>query len=84
MKTKCAPSRTEAGLQVERASPHIQTPRRILRFSQVSDRVGLSRSTIWRMTRNHEFPANVRLTSGHAVGWIEDQVDAWLRQRCRE
>lgn len=41
---------------------------------------GLSRSTIWRMTRRGEFPSPVSLSPGR-VGYRRDEVEAWLRSR---
>ena len=51
-----------------------------LRFSEVRRRVGLSRSTIWRLERRGLFVKRRRL-SANAVGWPEDEIEAWLRAR---
>ena len=84
MKTKCVNSKNRQGrAEVEPGRPTTATPRRMLRFPEVRQRVGLSRSTTWRLIRKGEFPANIRLTRS-AVGWREDEVDAWLRNRCGE
>ena len=55
-------------------------PIRVLRFRAVRDRTGLSRSTIWRLERRGVFPQHRRI-SINAVGWIEDEVEAWIRSR---
>ena len=83
MKTTCAKTKDPARAVRHPQTPSAETPPRILRFPEVRRRVGLSRSTMWRLIRRGEFPANIRLTDS-AVGWREDQVDAWLRQRCGE
>src|SRR5439155_10050959 len=53
---------------------------RILRPREVFVRVGLSRTTIWRLVRNGAFPAPRRL-SANAVGWRASEVDAWIASR---
>jgi prophage regulatory protein len=53
---------------------------RMIRFPTVRDRTGLSRSTIWRLERQGEFPRHRRI-SPNAVGWLEHEVDAWIMRR---
>ncbi|MFN7984137.1 MAG: AlpA family phage regulatory protein [Vicinamibacterales bacterium] len=53
-------------------------PTRVLRFEAVRDRTGLSRSTIWRLERRGTFPMHRRI-SLNAVGWLEEEVDQWIR-----
>src|SRR5687767_10834952 len=53
---------------------------RLLRFPAVRARTGLSRSTIWRLEQTAAFPRHVRL-SPNAVGWLEDEVAGWIRQK---
>lgn len=55
---------------------------RLLRIDEVTSRVGLSRTTIWRREREGEFPARVKL-SGNAVAWREDEVEEWIEGRPR-
>ncbi len=53
---------------------------KILRLPSVKTVTGLSRSTIYLRVSEGSFPAPVSL-GGRAVGWIEAEVDAWLKQR---
>ena len=53
---------------------------RFLRFPEVAKRVGLSRSSVWRLQRAGQFPQHRRL-SPNTVGWWEPDVEAWLRAR---
>ena len=53
---------------------------RVLRIAAVKDRVGLSRTSIWRLERKGLFPRRRQL-SANAVGWSEEEVDDWLRSR---
>ena len=54
---------------------------KILRRKEVEFRTGLSRSTIYARIKNGTFPASVALGSPYAVGWIESEVDEWLRHQ---
>ena len=49
--------------------------RRLLRTKQVLDRMGWSRTTLWRRVRAGEFPAPVK-TGLNSNGWYDDEVDA--------
>ena len=53
---------------------------RFLRLPEVLARTGLSRSTIYVRLDQGRFPRPVSL-GGRAVGWIEAEVDEWIRQR---
>ena len=52
---------------------------RFLRLPEVLARTGLSRSTIYVRLDQGRFPRPVSL-GGRAVGWIEAEVDEWIRQ----
>ncbi len=53
---------------------------RMLRFPEVSKRVGLGRSSIWSMVKAQQFPKPHRLSAG-AVGWLDFEIDEWVRTR---
>ena len=57
-------------------------PLKFLRFSAVRERTGLSRSTIWRLERQGEFPKHRRI-SANAVGWLEQEVNEWVLWRVK-
>jgi prophage regulatory protein len=52
----------------------------ILRLPAVKASVGLSRSTIYLRIAEGTFPKPVSL-GGRAVGWLQAEVDAWMKQR---
>jgi prophage regulatory protein len=52
----------------------------ILRLPAVKARVGLSRSAIYLAVSRAEFPPPVQLGS-RAVGWLESEIDEWIRER---
>ena len=50
---------------------------RILRIKEVTEMIGLSRTTIWRMERKGEFPTRVQLGVG-SVGWRASELERWI------
>ena len=55
-------------------------PLRFLRFLAVRARTGLSRTTIWRLERQGDFPRHRRI-SRNAVAWAEHEVADWIRSK---
>jgi len=51
-------------------------PGKFLNFKQVSDRVSLSRSPLYRRIREGKFPKPVKL--GGMSRWVESEIDAWM------
>ena len=60
--------------------PVLVPPLKLLRFEAVQERIGLSRSTIWRLERRGQFPKHRRI-SANAVAWVEDELVAWIRAK---
>ena len=58
----------------------MEAPIRIVRLPHVQARTGLSRSTIYVRLAEGSFPKPVQL-GARAVGWIESEVDEWIRQQ---
>ena len=58
----------------------MEVPIRIVRLPAVQARTGLGRSTIYVRLAEGSFPRPVQL-GARAVGWIEEVVDEWIRQR---
>lgn len=65
----------------------LQAALTILRRRDLEARLKLSRSTIYDKINpssqryDATFPKPIRLGNGSAVGWIEDEVESWLRSR---
>jgi prophage regulatory protein len=55
---------------------------KILRKPGLLAKVGLNYVTIWRHTREGNFPQPIQL-GPNSVGWIEEEVDAWIASRRR-
>ena len=56
---------------------------RFIRRPAVENRTGLSRSTIYLLMQNGQFPKPVCI-GGRAVAWPEADVEAWLNARLAE
>jgi prophage regulatory protein len=69
-------------LETNARMPSSAVPLRLLRFGDVRQRTGLSRSTIWRMERSGSFPSRVKV-SVNVVAWREDEVSEWIASRVR-
>jgi predicted DNA-binding transcriptional regulator AlpA len=61
-----------------------QVVRRILRKPETSSRTGYSSAHLCYLERRGKFPRRVKLQPNGAVGWFEDEVDAWLEARAAE
>lgn len=53
---------------------------RILREDAVARLTGLSRWTRWRMIKDGEFPASIKV-GARAHGWFEHEISTWLKER---
>lgn len=68
------------------AQPEVQqdasraTPIRMLRLSQVAAITGLSKTKIYQLQIQGDFPMRVQL-SPRRVAWVESEVQAWLAAR---
>lgn len=54
--------------------------RRVLRLPEVISKTGLSRTTLYTMSKTGQFPLSISL-GGKAMGWIEAEIDAWIEDR---
>jgi prophage regulatory protein len=55
---------------------------KFLRRNEVCERTGLSYPTIWRRERAGAFPAR-RSLGPNSVGWLEHEVDKWIKSRTK-
>jgi prophage regulatory protein len=54
-----------------------------MKIDDVSDVTGLARSTIYKYIGEGNFPDSVPL-GGRSVGWVESEVQGWIRERIEE
>ena len=57
-------------------------PSRLLRLSEVIERVGLGKSAIYARIRAKSFPRHVDL--GGVSVWVESEIDGWIAARIAE
>jgi prophage regulatory protein len=55
---------------------------RFLRLSEVRNRVGYGRATIYRLMTAGQFPCSFSL-GARAVAWLESDIDAWIESRVK-
>jgi len=53
---------------------------KFLRLSDVKERTGLSRSTIYLNISKNIFPRPISL-GARCVGWLESEIDVWIQSR---
>lgn len=53
---------------------------RILRVPDVKKITGLSRTTIYKLVKEQDFPSPIKL-SKKAIGWPESTIENWIKQR---
>lgn len=56
---------------------------RLLRMTDLVERIGLCRSEVYVRIRKGEFPRSVSLGPSR-VGWPEHEIDAWIAERIAE
>jgi prophage regulatory protein len=54
----------------------------LLRLRQLKVRMGLSRSTIYRLISEKNFPKPIQLGAA-SVAWIADEIDAWIQDQIK-
>ena len=57
--------------------------KRVLRLPEVIERTGISRSLIYRLIKEGNFPKQIH-TSKRTSSWIESEVNEWLDSRIAE
>ena len=58
-------------------------PTRIITQKELGVRVPYSPVQIWRLEKAGTFPRRIKL-GPNRVGWVEAEVEAWLRHRMEE
>ena len=54
-----------------------EPPTRLLSTHEVMARTTLSRSTLWRLSREGRIPQPIQITPNR-IGWREAEITAWL------
>jgi prophage regulatory protein len=72
-------SRPPAVKPAKRGAARIQ-PDRFIRLNEVLHTTGFSRSTLYRLMGQGDFPTAVSI-SANAVAWLESEVLTWIARR---
>ena len=54
--------------------------RRLLRLPEVRQKVGLSRSAIYKLISEGQFPRQVAI-GPRTVAWVQEDLDRWIEER---
>ena len=52
----------------------------VLRIKDIMELLSVSRSTVWRWSKQRDFPSKIQL-GGNTVGWFQKDLFAWLGSR---
>lgn len=55
-------------------------PERLIRIHEVCGRIGVCKSTLYRMVSLNSVPPPKKL-GGRTIAWLEADVDAWIDSR---
>lgn len=53
---------------------------KILKLQALISKTGLSKSSVYQRISDGTFPEQISL-GGRSVGWIESEIDDWLKQQ---
>ena len=56
---------------------------RVIRIKEVCQKVGLSRPSVLRKSREGTFPARINV-GARAIGFIEEEVEEWLQEQAKK
>ena len=57
--------------------------KRLLRMAELTQKVGLCSSQIYKLIQDDRFPEQVKVY-GRVSVWVEAEIDAWIDERVRE
>ena len=61
------------------------TEPQLIRIKQVMEITGLSKSYLYNLTANGNFPRSVNIVpGGSSKGWIKEEIVSWVQQRIDE
>ena len=53
---------------------------KLLRIPGLKEKTGLGKSTIYQMVKDGRFPKQIKIGL-RASGWLESEVDEWIRKQ---
>ena len=70
-------------MECREMAPTTQDPTRIISRKELARRVPYSPVQIWRLEKGGKFPRRIQL-GPNRIGWVEEEVEAWLRERIED
>lgn len=61
---------------------HMAVYERVLRLSTLLPVIDISAPTLWRRVKDKSFPQPISL-GGRSKGWLQSEVQAWIKDRAR-
>jgi prophage regulatory protein len=66
-------------------SEFIEFSKNLLRIKQVQQRTGLSKSYIYQLCSQDQFPKSIQIVAGgSSVAWVESEILEWIDSRIKE
>ncbi len=62
------------------ANQNTTTQQQFIRLTDLTKRIGISRSSVWNFTKNGTFPSPIKL-SPNCTAWVTAEVDQWAADR---
>jgi prophage regulatory protein len=77
------PAETDPGTERRRTRATPPVVKRIIRMTELTQSVGISRAWIYKLIHTGAFPRPIRL-GPHSIGFLATEVEAWIEQRAAE
>lgn len=55
---------------------------KLIRLPEVLERVGLKKTSVYKLMSEEEFPRPTKL--GTASAWVEEEIETWIKERAAE
>lgn len=55
---------------------------KVIKQPELQNMLGISRGTLFNMRNSGDLPAPIKISS-RCVGWLQSEIDEWLRSRPR-
>ncbi|MNT91593.1 Prophage CP4-57 regulatory protein (AlpA) [compost metagenome] len=56
---------------------------RVIRIQDVCSKIALSRTSLWRLCKQTDFPKPIHL-GGRVAGFLEHEIDEWLGRQAAQ
>ncbi|MCF7539814.1 helix-turn-helix transcriptional regulator [Pseudomonas petrae] len=54
---------------------------RVLRIQDTCSKIAISRTSLWRLCKQDDFPQPISIGGGRVIGFLEHEIDHWLEAR---